>query len=113
MRLRKLQQIAGLIRDRDLAVLGLASARKTRTESLLGALDTARGTPDLDPVIANQIENRFGLWTTNRRISLNQQLARDTVQWMAARTDAQMSFGRAEVLKKLEAELVRLPKSSA
>lgn len=106
--LDQLKALAQLIRDRDLSRLSLASARKARTEALLMALDKtppATGlnpaAMGLNPVITAQLVDRFGLWTTNRRILLNQQLARDTVNWMAAKADAQRSFGRADVLDKL------------
>ena len=100
-RLHHLRTLADLVRDRDLSRLRLASLRKTQTETLLGMLNESRSGADLNPVIAAQVVDRFGLWTTNRRILLNQQLARDTVVWMAARSDAQRSFGRAAVLGKL------------
>ncbi|MFN3845262.1 MAG: hypothetical protein ACK4RZ_05480 [Paracoccaceae bacterium] len=101
-KLKKLHRIAQLLRDRDLSNLAGTSVRKSRTEVLLSALDTTQSAPSLDPVSAGQVVDRFGLWTTNRRIVLNQQLARETVEWMAAYTSAQRSFGRAEVLQKLK-----------
>ncbi|MFN4154122.1 MAG: hypothetical protein ACK4HF_05670 [Paracoccaceae bacterium] len=100
-KLQQLQALAQLIKDRDLSRLSLASAQKARTETLLAALDKTQPTTELDLVIAAKVVDRFGLWTTNRRILLNQQLARDTVSWMAAKADAQKSFGRADVLDKL------------
>ncbi|MDR7126844.1 hypothetical protein [Pseudotabrizicola sp. 4114] len=99
--LRKLEKIAQLMRDRDLSRLTLASSQKARTQTLLSALDKTQPSTGLDPVTAAQVVDRFGLWVMNRRILLNQQLARDTVSWMAAKSDAQKSFGRAEVLGKL------------
>lgn len=100
-KLSQLHMIAQLLRDRDLMQLSVASARKQQTEALLAALDKTRTGAVPDPVIAAQVVDRFGLWTTNRRIALNQQLARETADWMALRTTAQRSFGRADVLGKL------------
>ncbi|MDO9639068.1 MAG: hypothetical protein Q7J44_11045 [Pseudotabrizicola sp.] len=100
-RLAQLQRIAQLLRDRDLMRLNAVSARKRQTEALLGALDKTQTGAVLDPIVAAQVVDRFGLWTTNRRILLNQQLARDTVEWIALRSAAQRSFGQAEVLGKL------------
>ncbi|MFN4128629.1 MAG: hypothetical protein ACK4GC_02255 [Paracoccaceae bacterium] len=102
--LDQLKRLSLLIRDRDLSRLSLASAQKARTESQLAALDRTGTTTALDPVICAQVVDRFGLWTTNRRILLNQQLARDTVTWMAEKTAAQRSFGRADVLGKLSSK---------
>lgn len=103
-KLKQLQRIAELLRDRDLSHLSAAMTRKSQTEALLSALDTTQSAPGLNLVSAGQVVDRFGLWTTNRRIQLNQQLARETVQCMAATSKAQRSFGRAEVLSKLKAK---------
>ncbi|MFN7224786.1 MAG: hypothetical protein ACK4MS_12275 [Paracoccaceae bacterium] len=100
-KLKQLQLIAQLLRDRDLSNLAQTGFRKSQTESLLAALDTTQSAPTLNLVSAGQVVDRFGLWTTNRRIVLNQQLARETVDWLAAYARAQRSFGRAEVLGKL------------
>ncbi|NEX46386.1 hypothetical protein [Pseudotabrizicola algicola] len=100
-RLRRLEKITLLLRERELSRLAQASAQKTRTEAQLMALDKTGAPHGLDPVVAAQVTDRFGLWTTNRRILLNQKLARETVAWMEAKTEAQRAFGRAEVLRKL------------
>lgn len=100
-KLRQLQEVAELIRDRDLSRLTRASKQKAQTESLLRVLDKAQPVTGLDPIVAARVGDRFGLWTTNRRILLNQQLARESVTWMAAKNDAKRSLGRADVLKKL------------
>ena len=97
----RLKAVADLVRDADLARLKAASHQKARTEALLAALDPGQPPAGLDPIVAAQVVDRFGLWTTNRRILLNQQLARDTVAWMTAKAAAQRSFGRADVLGKL------------
>lgn len=99
--LRKLEKLAQLMRDRDLSRLTQVSLQKSHTQGLLSALDKTQPATGLDLVVAAKVVDRFGLWTMNRRILLNQQLARDTVNWMAAKADAQKSFGRAEVLGKL------------
>ncbi|MDP2082492.1 MAG: hypothetical protein U0934_02435 [Pseudotabrizicola sp.] len=100
-RLRQLKAITDLMRDRDLSRLSLASLQKAKIEALLGSLDKTHSAPGLDPIVAAQVVDRFGLWTTNRRILLNQQLSRATADWLGARADAQRSFGRAEVVDKL------------
>ncbi|WP_146036446.1 hypothetical protein [Pseudotabrizicola formosa] len=97
----QLQKIAQLLRERDLMQLSMASSRKRQTEALLAALDKTQTGGGLDPIVAAQVVDRFGLWTTNRRILLNQQLARDTAEWIALRSAAQRSFGQADVLGKL------------
>ena len=100
-RLRALKQIADLISERDIARLSKAQAQRAKTEALLRALDQNQEPTNLGLAAAGQVVERFGLWTSNRRITLNQQLARDTAAWMGARDEAQRAFGRAEVLKKL------------
>ena len=99
--LHGLRQVADLIRERDIARFGKAQAQKSKTEALLRALDHGQVPTSLSPAAEGQVVERFGLWTANRRIVLNQQLARDTATWMEARDAAQKTFGRAEVLKKL------------
>lgn len=103
IRLQRLQQIASLIRDRDLSRLSVASAAKAKTESLLTALDQtqSQAPADLGTTVTAHLESRYGTWKANRRISLNQQLARDTVDWMQVRSEAQRAFGRSVVLEKL------------
>lgn len=103
--MRKMQQIAQLMRDRDLSQLGRIAVEKHQTEALLAALDRTSPASGLNPVAVAQVADRFGLWTTNRRILLNQQLARQTATWLDARAKAQVTFGRCEVLKKLEKKL--------
>ncbi|MFN3722964.1 MAG: hypothetical protein ACK4VZ_07980 [Paracoccaceae bacterium] len=99
--LQHLKAIAHLIRERDLSRLRLTSLQKSKIEGLLGALDNTQCAADLNPIAAAQVADRFGLWTTNRRIALNQQLARTMADWLAVKADAQRSFARAEVLDKL------------
>lgn len=103
-RFRQLKAITDLVRDRDLSRLHLASHQKAHIEALLGNLDKTQSAPDLDPIMAAQVTDRFGLWTTNRRILLNQQLARATVDWLDTKANAQKSFGRAAVVDKLAAK---------
>lgn len=100
-RLYALRQIAELIRERDIGRLSKAQMEKARTEALLRALHHGQGPTDLGPAAEGQVIERFGLWTANRRVMLNQQLARDTAAWIEARDTAQKAFGRSEVLKKL------------
>lgn len=100
-RLKHLKAITDLIRERDLAALSRAQATKGRTEALLRALDLCPVPTAPDSAQAAQVTEKYGLWTTNRRILLNQQHARDTVGWMATREAAQIAFGRSEVMAKL------------
>jgi hypothetical protein len=100
-RLRALKQIADMLSDRDIARLSKAQAQKARTEALLRALDHSSQPADLDPAAVALVVERYGLWTSNRRIVLNQQLARDTASWIIARDAAQKAFGRAQVVQSL------------
>lgn len=100
-RLKKLKEIADLMRERDLAKLSRAQAVRTRTEDLLRALDHTSAPTQPETAVAAQAVEKYGLWTTNRRISLNQELARNTAQWLADREVAQLAFGRSQVLSKL------------
>lgn len=97
----QLAQLACLLRDRDLALLAQSSRRKAEIEAQLRRLDTSAGPVALSPVVASQIVDRFDFWRSQRRIALNQSLARETAAWITAKSAAQRSFGRAEVLGKL------------
>ena len=100
-RLKNLKAIADLIRDRDLAALSRAQVAKARTETLLRALDLCPASSQPNSAAAAQVAEKYGLWTTNRRILLNQQHARDTAAWIAEREAAQKAFGRSEVMGRL------------
>lgn len=100
-RLRALKQIADLLSERDIARLSKAQNQKAQTEGLLRALDQTHEPTNLALAASAKVVERYGHWTSNRRIALNQQLARDTAAWLGARDAAQQAFGRAEVLKKL------------
>lgn len=99
-RLKDLQAIVELLRDRDLARLAAAARTKQQTEGLLCALDRTQSTPVAQPEVFAQVSERFDLWTTSRRIALNHQLARDTARWLDAKAQAQITFGRAVALKR-------------
>lgn len=100
-RIRKLKVIADLMRERDLAGLSRAQSAKTRTEDLLRALDRSSQPTLPDTTSAARAQEKYGLWSTNRRIALNQQHARETAAWLAERESAQRSFGQSEVLRRL------------
>ncbi len=100
-RLLLLKRIADLIRDRDIARLRKAQNQKAETEALLRALDQTHEPTNLGSATEGHVMERYGLWITNRRVALNQQLARDTAAWMGARDAARTAFGRAEVLTSL------------
>lgn len=100
-RLKQLKILADLLRDRDLSRLRQAQDAKARTEHLLRALDTVPASAGLTPAASAQVVERFGLWTANRRVTLNQRHAREMAAWLGARDDAKQAFGRSEVLDRL------------
>jgi hypothetical protein len=100
-RLKNLKKIADLMRERDLAKLTRAQAAKTQTEDLLRALDHSNTISLPETTAAAQAVEKYGLWTTNRRIILNQKHARDTARWLSDREVAQRSFGQSDVLSRL------------
>lgn len=100
-RLKALKSIADLLQERDLAALSRAQGARSRTEGLLRALDQDFTATDLPAAAEAQVVERFGLWSANRRMALNQRYARETAAWLVAKEEAQRAFGRAEVLGRL------------
>jgi hypothetical protein len=101
--LGRLARLAGLIRDRDLAVLSAARATREATQARLAGL-AAGPAEGVSPVAAAQSALLYQRWVDRRRAEINLQLARDTAAWLDAQAAARRAFGRAEVLDQLQAQ---------
>lgn len=100
-----LQRLAGLLLDHRLSQLRQAADRREQSRMQIAALDKGAEPADLPPVAAGQVALRYQLWADVRRSELNTLLARQTVDWIAAREDAQHAFGRAEALRGVAARI--------
>jgi hypothetical protein len=60
---------------------------------------------DLGPMTAERVALAYDRWADVRRSELNLVIARQTVDWMEARTQAQTAFGRVQALQGLATRL--------
>lgn len=106
-RLANLKALAEMVRDQKLAKLQVCAAARAATLNRLADLRPAEADP-AESIAAVQARLRYEHWADLRRAEMNVVLARQTVQWMEAREDARTTFGRAEVLRQLQAKWERL-----
>lgn len=100
-RLARLKALSDMILDQRLARLQACAAAKSASQQMLEGLRVVEeGT--LDPVAQAQTMLRYQQWADKRRGEINVVLARQTAEWMEARNDAKLAFGRAEVLGRLQ-----------
>ena len=98
-RMKALEQLAGMIRDHDMARLQQLGAQRDRTRSRIAALSKPPA-PCEDPIVftAQQAHAR---WAANQRMQLNMVLAQETALLLEQRSKAMRSFGRVQALAKL------------
>jgi hypothetical protein len=96
-----LGNLSGLVLDHRLSILREAAVRRDQSIAQIAALNLQTETTDLPPVEAGQVAFRYQLWADARRAELNSLLSRQTADWLAAREEAKLAFGRAEALKGL------------
>lgn len=98
-RLKRLQAIAQLIRDRDLARLQkLAQARTQTRDRARRLMQTVPLAQDPALFAARQLHAK---WALEQRIRLNRTLALQTARMIEQRDKAARSFGRADMLARL------------
>lgn len=87
----------------DVRLLALDRAAKARQSSLdhLAELNKPTALTDLNPVIAGEVAVRYQNWADHRRSEVNLILARQTADWVEARHNAAVAFGRSTVIGKL------------
>jgi len=101
----RLQDLSRLMLDLRLTRLREAADQRARSRMQIAALAQVAETTDLPPVAASQVALRYQLWADARRSELNTVLARQTVEWLEARQEAQLAFGRAEALRGVAGRL--------
>jgi hypothetical protein len=104
--IRRLAEVAQLMLDHRLSLLQAAAAELERSQAQLAAINrSARPSEDLAPVVAERVALTYDRWAEARRSELNLVIARQTLGWMEARSDAQGAFGRVQALQGLAARL--------
>lgn len=100
-RLKRLADLADLIRDQKLEALRLAAERRAATERLIAGLE-ADPSGDLPPIAAARAELAYQAWADQRRRELTLVLQNQTALCEARRAAARLAFGRAQVLGRLK-----------
>ena len=101
----RMAELAQLVLDQRLGRLRGAAAELERSRQQIAALDLSAAPTDLEPVTAEKVALTYNRWADQRRSELNLVIARQTVDWMAARSEAQTAFGRVQALQGLASRL--------
>lgn len=94
----RLKELAALARDDRLTHLREAARRREQSLMQIAALERDGQDVDLAPVAAGLVALRYQAWADVRRSELNVVLARQTADWLSARDEARIAFGRCEAL---------------
>lgn len=104
--LRRLGELTDLILDQRLAVLRKAAEARALSEAALASLARPmHGDESLVGASSAIAALAYERWADARRAEINQHLARQTHVWMEARDAAQIAFGKAEALRRLQDRL--------
>ena len=100
-KLAQLRQISQLTLDMRLFALEQAARARQASLDHLAELAKPHGPHDLNEVIAGEVAMRYQNWADHRRADINLTLARQTSDWVEARQEAALAFGRNAVILKL------------
>jgi hypothetical protein len=103
--LKRLAEVAQLMLDHRLGQLHGAAAELERSRMQRNAINEAGRPADLEMLTAGKVALTYDRWAEQRRSELNLVIARQTVDWMEARSEAQSAFGRAQALQGLTTRL--------
>lgn len=101
-KLGRLQQVSQVLLD--VRLLALDQTARARQASLdhLAELNKPAIQTDLTPIVAGEVAMRYENWADHRRSEINLVLARQTADWVEARQNAALAFGRNSVIGKLQ-----------
>jgi hypothetical protein len=109
----KLQLLVEMILDQRLSVLRKAAQAKQDSEAVLAGLACPEAVPsDLHGVSSQLAGLGYQRWADARRSEINVVLARQTVEFLAARDEARVAFGKADALSKVAEKLRLEPRRS-
>ena len=100
-----LQALSKLLLDKRLSQLRRAAELREQSRMQIAALDVRPEPTDLGLAAAEQVAMRYQRWADVRRAELNTVLARQTADWLAAREEARLAFGKGEALRGIAARL--------
>lgn len=99
--LNRLTALSTLILDQHLAQLQASAAARNASLQRLQDL-VPIPSDDSDTVTSATTLMRYEHWADSKRREINLVLARQTAIWLEARKGAQVAFGRADVLRRIE-----------
>ena len=103
--IKRLAEVAQLMLDHRLGQLHGAAAELERSRMQLDAINEAGRPADLEVLTSERVALAYDRWADQRRGELNLVIARQTVDWMEARGEAQSAFGRVQALQGLATRL--------
>jgi hypothetical protein len=103
--LKKLEPLADLLLQHRLGQMRQANDRLARSRAQIAALDKAAEPAGLPEVVEALVACDYRRWADARKAELNEVIARQTAEAMAARAEAEMAFGRVHALRGIAAKL--------
>ena len=111
--LHKLRQVTELLLDTRLAALRTAARAKMESESQLAGLTVPAPQPGALPEVSAELASlTYQRWADARRAEINLVLARQTVEWMEARDEARLAFGKKQALGGITTKLAEQARKS-
>lgn len=104
-RITRLRSLADLLLEVRLSELQTAAAARAASLDRLADLDRTSQPTDLPDIAAAEVELRYQRWADQRRADINLVLARQTADWIEARSAAGLAFGKAQALQGLAKKL--------
>lgn len=99
--LYRLGALTQIVLDVQLARLTEAAAAREVSLAHLASLAQVTQAVGLSEMAQAQVQLTYDRWAEARRAEVNLVLARQTAEWMQARADASLAFGRRDVLRRL------------
>lgn len=100
-RLQQLHVLSQLILNSRLSALRAADLARRSSLDRLADLASPAPPIGLPDVAAHDVRLRYECWADQKRSEINLTLARQTAEWLDARADAAIAFGRSKALSDL------------
>ena len=97
-KLVQISQLSKLVLDSRLSTLETKARARQQSLDHLVELNRPFAPSDLSLAVAGDVSMRYQRWADQRRSEINLTLARQTAEWIEARHDAALAFGRNQAL---------------
>ena len=101
----KITSLMQLVLDNRLQQLREAAEARDQSLMQMAAVTAAAAPADLPAVTAGIVGLTYQRWADVRRAELNTVIARQTADWMAAKSAASLAFGRAQAVRGIAERL--------